>query len=148
MESYTLTAHSRLPADPGPGPAVLNLEQAAKRNRNFRAVLWTGDHLQLTVMCIPFREEIGLEVHPDIDQLIRVEDGQARVRMGKYREHMEHCHCLRAGDVILIPKGTWHNITNTGNRMLKLSSIYALPQHPQGTVHPTKADAERKEAWL
>ena len=148
MESYTLTARSRLPADPGPVPVVLNPEQAAKRNRNFRTELWTGNHLQLTVMCIPFRGEIGLEQHTDIDQLIRVEDGQACVRMGKSREHMDHCHCLRTGDVILIPKGTWHNVANTGNRMLKLSSIYAPPQHPQGTVHPTKADAERKEAWL
>ena len=58
---------------------------------------------------------------------------------------MGHCHCLRTGDVILIPKGTWHNVFNTGNRMLKLSSVYAPAQHPRGTVHPTKADAERGE---
>lgn len=145
MESYTLAAHSRLTDDPGPVPGVLNLEQAAKRNHNFRTVLWTGKHFQLTVMCIPFRGEIGLELHPDNDQLIRVEDGQARIRMGKNREQLEHCHCLRTGDVILIPKGTWHNVFNTGNRMLKLSSVYAPAQHPRGTVHPTKADAERGE---
>ena len=145
MESYTLAAHSRLTDDPGPVPGVLNLEQAAKRNHNFRTVLWTGKHFQLTVMCIPFRGEIGLELHPDTDQLIRVEDGQARIRMGENREQMEHCHCLRTGDVILIPKGTWHNVFNTGNRMLKLSSVYAPAQHPRGTVHPTKADAERGE---
>ena len=98
MESYTLAAHSRLTDDPGPVPGVLNLEQAAKRNHNFRTVLWTGKHFQLTVMCIPFRGEIGLELHPDTDQLIRVEDGQARIRMGKNQEQMEHCHCLRTGD--------------------------------------------------
>ena len=145
MNSFTPMMPDRRAADPGPVPFTLNMEQASRRNHNFRAALWTGNHLQLTVMCIPFRGEIGRELHPDTDQLIRVEDGQATVRMGKTRERMEHCHCLRAGDVILIPKGTWHNIVNTGNRMLKLSSVYAPPQHPQGTVHPTKADAERDE---
>ena len=148
MDYYTQATRGCPFADPGPAPHTLNLAQTAKRNRNFRAVLWTGDHLQLTVMCIPFRGEIGLELHPDTDQFIRVEDGQARVRMGKNREHMEHCHCLRAGDAILIPHGTWHNIINTGNQMLKLSSIYAPAQHPRGTVHPTKSDTEHKEAWL
>lgn len=145
MDFYTQTARGCPSADPGPVPYTLHLEQTAKRGHNFRTVLWTGDQLQLTVMCIPFRGEIGLELHPDTDQLIRIEDGQARVRMGKNRERMEHCHCLRTGDVILIPRGTWHNVINTGNRMLKLSSVYAPPQHPQGTVHPTKADAERGE---
>lgn len=145
MDFYTQTARGCPSADPGSVPYTLHLEQAAKRNHNFRTVLWTGNHFQLTVMCIPFRGEIGLELHPDTDQLIRVEDGQARIRMGKNREQLEHCHCLRTGDVILIPKGTWHNVFNTGNRMLKLSSVYAPAQHPRGTVHPTKADAERGE---
>ena len=145
MESYTLAAHSRLTDDPGPVPGVLNLEQAAKRNHNFRTVLWTGKHFQLTVMCIPFRGEIGLELHPDTDQLIRVEEGQATVRMGKSRDQMTFRRCLGVGDAVLIPCGTWHNIVNTGNRMLKLSSVYAPPQHPRGTVHRTKADAQRDE---
>ncbi|MDY4598332.1 MAG: cupin domain-containing protein [Candidatus Faecousia sp.] len=96
-------------------------------------------------MCIPFRGEIGLELHPDTDQLIRVEEGQATVRMGKNRDQMTFRQCLGVGDAVLIPCGTWHNIVNTGNRMLKLSSVYAPPQHPRGTVHRTKADAQRDE---
>ena len=145
MDSFTPMTQGRQLSDPGPVPFALNVEQASRHNRNFRATLWTGNHLQLTLMCIPFRGEIGLELHPDTDQLIRVEDGQATVHMGKTRERMEHCRCLRAGDAVLIPRGTWHNIVNTGSRMLKLSSVYAPPQHPRGTVHPTKADARRDD---
>lgn len=135
----------RQTADPGAVPFTLNLEQTSRQNPNFRRALWTGTHLQLTVMCIPFRGEIGLELHPDTDQFIRIEDGQASVRMGQCKEQLTFQRCLRAGDAILIPRGTWHNVINTGNRMLKLSSIYAPPQHPRGTVHRTKADAVHNE---
>ena len=141
---YARTWNCRM-SDPGSVPDTLNLEQAAQQNQNFRIPLWTGNHLQLTVMCIPFRGEIGLELHPDTDQLIRVEDGQASVRMGQSRDQLSFQRCLRTGDVILIPRGTWHNVLNIGNRMLKLSSIYAPPQHPRGTIHRTKADAEHDE---
>ena len=145
MESYTLAAHSRLTDDPGPVPGVLNLEQAAKRNHNFRTVLWTGKHFQLTVMCIPFRGEIGLELHPDTDQLIRIEQGHARIKMGKNRGLSDFQQELRKGDVAFIPAGTWHNIINTDWIPLKVSSVYAPPNHPEGTIHPTKADAEKEE---
>lgn len=135
----------RLTADPGGVPHTVNLEHTSRQNSFFRRVLWTGNHLQLTVMCIPFRGEIGLELHPDTDQLIRIEDGQACVRMGQSKDQLTFRQCLRPGDVILIPRGIWHNLINTGNRMLKLSSIYAPPQHPRGTVHRTKAEAEHHE---
>ena len=132
-------------ADPGAVPFTINLAQTSRQNHTFRRVLWTGDHLQLTVMCIPFRGKIGLELHPDTDQLIRIEDGLACVRMGHNKDQLTFRRYLRSGDVILIPRGIWHNVINTGNRMLKLSSIYAPPQHARGTVHQTKADAEHSE---
>ena len=142
--SYPRTWNGRM-SDPGSVPDTLNLEQAARQNHNFRSTLWTGNHLQLTVMCIPFCGEIGLELHPDTDQLIRIENGQASVRTGESKEQLSFQRCLHAGDVILIPRGTWHNVVNIGDCMLKLSSIYAPPQHPRGTIHRTKADAERDE---
>lgn len=145
MDPFTPMARRYPFNDPGPIPYTVKLEQSARLNTNFRTVLWTGNHLQLTLMCIPFRGEIGLELHPDTDQLIRIEDGQASVRMGQNRDRMDLCRCLSSGDVILIPRNTWHNVINTGNRMLKLSSVYAPPQHPRGTVHHTKADAEYDE---
>lgn len=145
MDSYCAKGCGSRMTDPGAVPLTINIGQKSRQNQNFRTVLWTGNHLQLTVMCIPFRGEIGLELHPDTDQLIRVEEGQATVRMGKRQDQMTFRRCLGVGDAVLIPCGTWHNIVNTGNRMLKLSSVYAPPQHPRGTVHRTKADAQRDE---
>ena len=130
-------------SDPGAVPFTINLGQTSRQNQNFRTTLWTGNLLQLTVMCIPFRGEIGLELHPDTDQLIRVEEGQATVHMGKHRDQMTIHRLLGMGDAVLIPCGTWHNVVNTGNRTLKLSSVYAPAHHPKGTIHRTKADAEQ-----
>ncbi|MGM9602043.1 MAG: cupin domain-containing protein [Faecousia sp.] len=135
--------HNR--SDPGPVPFATNIPQVSQQNQNFRAAVWTGTNLQLTVMCIPSRGEIGLEIHPQTDQLIRVEEGQASVRMGQSREQMAFQRCLGEGDAVLIPCGIWHNVVNTGNRTLKLSSIYAPPQHPRAAVHRTKAEAEHEE---
>ena len=95
----------------------------------------------MTLMCIPACGEIGVEVHPDTDQLIRVEAGQALFRTGDCREKLDFQRRLCAGDAVFVPSGTWHNIFNVGNCPLKLSSIYAPPQHPRGTIHRTKADA-------
>ena len=95
----------------------------------------------MTLMNIPHCGEIGAEMHPNTDQFIRVEEGQALVHMGGCKEKLELQRHLRAGDTIFIPGGTWHNVFNTGNCPLKLSSVYAPPQHPRGTVHRTKADA-------
>lgn len=145
MDSYCAKDYASHTSDPGAVPFTINMGQTSRENQNFRTALWTGNHLQLTVMCIPFRGEIGLELHPDTDQLIRVEEGQAAVRMGRSRDQMTFQRLLSVGDAVLIPCGTWHNIVNTGNRMLKLSSIYAPPQHPGGTIHRTKADAQRNE---
>lgn len=131
--------------DYGPDPYVINMARAAGANRNFRTAVWTGCYLQMTLMCILPCGEIGLEIHEDTDQFIRVEQGNAVVKMGRCRERMDFCHKLDAGEAVFVPAGTWHNIVNTGCGTLKVSSIYAPPHHPAGTVHRTKEDAEKSE---
>lgn len=131
--------------DYGPKPFVTNIEQATKQNNRFRTALWTGNHLQLTLMCINVGDAIGLECHPNLDQFIRVEQGQGLVNMGNSKDNLDFQQRVTDGYSIIIPAGTWHNLINTGNRLLKLYSIYAPPQHPKGTVHKTKADAMAAE---
>ncbi len=132
-------------SDKGPNPFVVNIERAVRRNNTFRTALWTGTHLQLTLMCIKVGQDIGLEMHPDTDQFIRIEQGHGIVRMGKSKGNVDLEACICTNDAIFIPVGTWHNIINTGNIPLKLYSIYAPPHHPWGTVQKTKADAEAAE---
>ncbi|NLW64819.1 MAG: cupin domain-containing protein [Clostridiales bacterium] len=127
--------------DYGPEPFVVNIDRATKQNDNFRTVLWTGEHLQLTLMSIDVGEDIGLENHPYLDQFIRLEQGQGLVLMGKSRDNLDFRRRVTDGYAFIIPAGTWHNLINTGSRPIKLYSIYAPPQHPKGTVHRTKADA-------
>ncbi len=131
-----------LPTDYGPAPHVMNVNEAAKQNGSFRAAAWTGCYLQMTLMCIPISGEVGVEVHPDTDQYIRVEAGQGLVMMGACRERLHTRQCMDENVAVFVPAGTWHNIVNTGDCPLKLSSVYAPPQHPHGTVHMTKRDAE------
>lgn len=119
---------------------MVNIRQAALQNRTFRTALWTGKYLQLTLMNIGVGEEIGLEVHRDHDQFIRIEQGQGLVQMGDRRDRLSFQMPVYDNYAIFIPAGTWHNLINTGNRPLKLYSIYAPPEHPFGTVHPTKPD--------
>ena len=128
--------------DYGPCPFVVDIEEVTDQNDNFRLALWTGDYLQLTLMSINVGEEIGLELHPDIDQFIRIEQGQGLVMMGDRRDQLHFKAEVYADDAILIPAGKWHNLINTGHEPLKLYSIYAPPEHPRGTVHETKKDAE------
>lgn len=127
--------------DYGPTPFVINIEDAAKRNNTFRTALWTGKHLQVTLMSIPVGEDIGLEIHPTLDQFIRIEEGQGLVQMGNRKDKFDFQEHVEDDDAFVIPAGTWHNLINTGNTPLKLYSIYAPPQHPHGTVHKTKAAA-------
>jgi mannose-6-phosphate isomerase-like protein (cupin superfamily) len=131
--------------DYGPEPFVVDINEITKQNDAFRAALWTGSHLQLTLMSINVGEDIGLEMHPDVDQFLRVEEGQGIVRMGTNQYNLNFERNVSDDFAILIPAGTWHNVINTGNTPLKLYSIYAPPQHPMGTVHVTKADAEAAE---
>lgn len=145
-ESSYRKQHTR-PKDCGPEPFVVNIEEVTKNNNTFRTALWTGNHLQLTLMSINAGEEIGLEIHPDVDQFIRIEEGQGLVRMGNRRDRLDFQEKVHEDCVIFIPAGKWHNLINTGYKPLKLYSIYAPPQHPHGTVHETKADAEAAERY-
>ena len=129
--------------DYGDQPLICNIHHATTMNRNFRTTLWTGQDMQLTLMSIPVRGDIGVEMHPDVDQFIRIEEGRAKVYMGACRNSLREEACVDGHYAILIPAGTWHNIVNVGNTPLKLYSLYAPPQHPVGTVHKTHAEAER-----
>jgi mannose-6-phosphate isomerase-like protein (cupin superfamily) len=131
--------------DQGPQPFVTNIETATLANDNYRTTLWTGSHLQMTVMSIEPGGDIGLEVHQDGDQFLRVEAGTARVEMGPAREDLPYEREVEAESVILVPAGWWHNVTNTGGEPLKVYALYGPPEHPHGTVHPTKADADAAE---
>jgi len=123
-------------------PYVGHIEKATEKNKYFRKVLFTGKHSQLVVMCLKPKEEIGNEVHHDVDQFFRIEEGTAKfVFNGKER------HVVKDGDAVVVPAGTYHNVINTSShRPLKLYTVYTPPNHPDGTVHKTKAEAEAAEA--
>ncbi|PXW83816.1 mannose-6-phosphate isomerase-like protein (cupin superfamily) [Pseudogracilibacillus auburnensis] len=131
--------------DYGKQPFVVNINEAAKMNNTFRTALWTGEHLQVTLMSLDVGEDIGLEVHPNVDQFLRIEDGEGFVQMGPTRDNLNFERSVQDDDAIMVPAGTWHNVTNTGNKPLKLYTIYAPPNHPFGTVQQTKADAMAAE---
>jgi mannose-6-phosphate isomerase-like protein (cupin superfamily) len=117
---------------------VTNIEKETLENTDYRRVLYTAEHSQLVVMSLRPGEEIGEETHT-LDQFIRVEAGAAKVVLNGTDEHM-----LSADDAVVIPAGTLHNVISTGDSDLKLYSIYAPPEHKDGTVHNTKAD-EKEE---
>jgi mannose-6-phosphate isomerase-like protein (cupin superfamily) len=131
--------------DYGPNPFVININEATKQNSTYRTALWTGSHLQVTLMSLNVGEDIGLEMHSDIDQFLRIEHGQGIVQMGKSKDDLNFERKVYDDSAIMIPAGTWHNLTNTGNTPLKLYSIYDPPNHPFGTVHMTRADAMAAE---
>lgn len=133
--------------DNGGKPYVVNVGQTAVQNTNFRTTIWTGCHMQMTLMCIPPCGEIGLEIHENTDQFIRVEQGRAVAQMGKCKDNLDFMHNMFMGDAVFVPAGTWHNIVNVDRKPLKVSVIYAPPNHPKGTLHRTKADAEREEGY-
>ena len=147
MNNYYNRYHStnvNLIRDYGPEPFVVNIEEITKLNNTFRTALWTGEHLQLTLMSIPVGESIGLEIHPDTDQFLRLEQGEGLVQMGRDRNNLTFQRRVSNNWAFIVPSGTWHNLINIGNIPIKLYSIYAPPKHPRGTVHLTKADAEHE----
>jgi mannose-6-phosphate isomerase-like protein (cupin superfamily) len=121
-----------------------DIEQATIDNETFRTVLFTGDHTQLTVMRLAPGEDIGREAHPHLDQFLRIERGKGRVELGG-TEQIDETHEVGDNWAVIVPAGVWHNIVNTGTGELKLYSLYSPPEHPAGTVHRTKADAEAAE---
>jgi mannose-6-phosphate isomerase-like protein (cupin superfamily) len=124
---------------------VGDIEHLTLENEDFRKVLFTGPHAQLTVMRLGPGEDIGKEVHADRDQFLRIEEGQARVELGRDEDGVDDSHDVSDDWAIVVPAGTWHNVINTGTGELKLYSLYSPPEHPDGTIHRTKADAEAAE---
>lgn len=118
----------------------LNVENVASKNQNFRESIWTGHYLQMTVMCIPHSKNIGIELHDDTDQYIRVEHGYALVLTGNDPKCLYNKKKLCRGDAIFIPAGVWHDVVNVGRGPLKLSSVYAPPHHPKCTVEKHRMD--------
>jgi len=127
------------------GAWIGDIEDATLANDTFRRVLFTGAHTQLTVMALKRGEEIGWEAHGHLDQFIRIEEGQARVDLGLDEHTVSEQHEVRDDWALIIPAGTWHNVVNTGDGALRLYSLYSPPEHPDGTVHRTKADADAAE---
>jgi mannose-6-phosphate isomerase-like protein (cupin superfamily) len=114
---------------------VQDIESLAIRNNKFRQVLYTAKNCQLVIMSLRPQEDIGAEIHK-VDQFFRVEEGSGEAVLNGVRTAIE------AGFAIIVPAGTNHNIINTGNVPLKLYTIYAPPNHRDGVVHETRADAE------
>lgn len=117
-----------------------NIEELTLANTNFRRVLWTGQHTQLVLMCLQPGEEIGMEVHDHVDQFFRFERGEGKVVAN------DQTWEVRDGSAVVIPAGTNHNIINTSaSEPLLLYTLYSPPNHPDGTVHQTKAEAMAAE---
>jgi mannose-6-phosphate isomerase-like protein (cupin superfamily) len=113
---------------------ITNIEKATLENSDYRRVLYTAKHSQLVLMSLAPSEEIGEEVH-HLDQFIRIEAGTVRVILDGVE------YILNADDAVIIPEGTRHNVINNGTEVVKLYSIYSPPEHKDGTVHKTKAEA-------
>lgn len=128
--------------DYGNDPLVINIEDYTLDNETFRTTIWTGKNLQLTVMSIPVGGEVGLEMHNDIEQFLRIEEGDAEVFMGDHQDQLTFVRKASDDDAIFVPSGKWHNIINKGDKPLKLYSIYAKPEHPHGTIHQSKAESD------
>lgn len=117
------------------------IEKTTLKNAYFRQVLFTGKYSQLVVMCLQPSEEIGNEVHSDVDQFFRIEEGEARFVFNGKEEHV-----VGDGDAVVVPAGTYHNVINTSStKPLRLYTVYTPPEHPDGTIHKTKAEADAAE---
>jgi mannose-6-phosphate isomerase-like protein (cupin superfamily) len=127
--------------DIGPEPQSFDLEQETVDNPNYRTVGWSGKYLQLTLMSIPEGADIGLEMHPETDQFLRLDAGSGRVQMGSARDSLEFDQEVSDGWCILVPAGTWHNVTNIGTGPMQLYAIYAPAHHKPGKVQATAAQA-------
>jgi mannose-6-phosphate isomerase-like protein (cupin superfamily) len=145
LKEDTILKNNCCITDCGAKPFVTDVCSAARKNCNYRTALWTGNHLQMTLMCIPAGGDIGLEVHHDTDQCLLVECGSGKAVMGESENCLNFCCPVCENTCVFVPAGTWHNIINTGCTPLKIVSTYAPPHHPHGTVHRTKCDAEEYE---
>ena len=131
--------------DFGPQPFIIDIQKATNNNQNYRTALWSGNHIQVTLMNLAPGEDIGLEIHPHVDQFLYIVEGIGRVEIGNQKDHLPFQQLAYKDDAIFIPEGSWHDVTNIGHQNLKLFSIYGPPNHPWGTIHQTKEIAESME---
>lgn len=127
--------------DIGPQPYSFNLEQATRENLDYRAVAWSGRYLQVTLMSIPVGGDVGLEMHSETDQFLRLDAGTGRVQMGASKDRLAFDKDVSDGWCILVPAGTWHNITNTGEEPMQVYAVYSPAHHKPGKVHQNASDA-------
>jgi mannose-6-phosphate isomerase-like protein (cupin superfamily) len=127
--------------DIGPQPQSFDLEQATRDNRSYRTVAWSGRYLQVTLMSIPPGGDIGLELHPETDQFLRLDAGRGRVQMGPAKDRLTFEKEVSDGWCALIPAGTWHNVVNIGQEPMQVYAIYAPAHHKPGKIQKTAADA-------
>lgn len=132
-------------SDNGPAPASFDLETATVENADYRTVAWSGHYLQVTLMSIPVGESIGLEMHADTDQFLRLDAGRGKAQMGTGPDDLAFEQEVGDGWCVLVPAGTWHNVTNIGDEPMRLYAVYAPVHHAAGKVQATAADAERDE---
>jgi mannose-6-phosphate isomerase-like protein (cupin superfamily) len=128
--------------DIGPQPQSFDIERATKENTNYRSVAWSGRYLQVTLMSIPVGGDIGLEAHPETDQFLRLDAGSGRVQMGPAKDKLTFEKNVSNGWCVLVPAGTWHNITNIGATPMQVYAIYSPAHHTPGKVQATAAAAE------
>lgn len=127
--------------DIGPRPQSFDLEAATLENTSYRTVAWSGRYLQVTLMSIPPGGDIGLEMHPDTDQFIRLDGGRGRAQMGPAEDELTFDQQVEDGWCVLVPAGSWHNITNTGAEPMQVYTVYAPAHHQPGKIQATKAIA-------
>jgi mannose-6-phosphate isomerase-like protein (cupin superfamily) len=140
-------------SDIGPDPQSFDLEQQTVENPNYRTVAWSGKYLQLTLMSIPEGDDIGLEMHPETDQFLRLDAGRGRVQMGSRKDNLDFDQEVSDGWCILVPAGTWHNVTNIGNEPMRPATtmtnlpagLYSRHQQPTSMdegcplrIHPAR----------
>ena len=128
--------------DIGPQPQAFDIEGATKANTDYRSVAWSGRYLQVTLMSIPVGSDIGLEAHPETDQFLRLDAGRGRVQMGTAKDKLSFEKEVSDGWCVLVPAGTWHNITNSGETPMQVYTIYAPAHHAPDKVQVTAAAAK------
>ena len=127
--------------DIGPQPQSFDIERATTHNEDYRSVAWSGRYLQVTLMSIPVGGDIGLEAHPETDQFLRLEKGVGRAQMGEAKDKLTFDKEVSDGWCVLVPAGTWHNISNTGAEPMQVYAIYAPAHHMPNKVQSTEAVA-------
>lgn len=127
--------------DIGPQPQSFNLENCTRENTDYRSVAWSGRYLQVTLMSIPVGSDIGLEMHPETDQFLRLDAGRGRVQIGPAKDQLTFEKEVSDGWCILVPAGSWHNVTNIGEEPMQVYAVYAPAHHKPGKIHKTASDA-------